>query len=205
MSCHSFTPNKQNVCTNTVRDVSSSCKSTMYIKDRFKFHSRAHILRRDTFVWALTCRPGLWLRRLLVKTTIIWLHSGARGGGTGSDRWGWTGGRITKKWCRFRAGSFSIWFLEWKDVKNPELYKLYVHPYELYLNYMLLPAGEFCSGIEQREQATGTECGTVAESIGMSGSKVPRVASFGCWFTWVSLSSKRKSEGFFHISRMHIH
>ena len=38
---------------------------------------------------------------------------------------------------------------------------------------MLLPAGEFCSGLEQREQATGTE-GTVKMSIGMSGSKVPR-------------------------------
>ena len=64
--------------------------------------------------------------------------------------------------------------LEWKDVKNPELYKLYVHQYELYMNYMLLLAGEFCSGLEQREQATGTECGTVKMSIGMSGSKVPR-------------------------------
>lgn len=58
--------------------------------------------------------------------------------------------------------------------KKPRALSLYVHQYELYLNYMLLPAGEFCSGLEQREQATGTEYGTVKMSIGMSGSKVPR-------------------------------
>ena len=36
----------------------------------------------------------------------------------------------------------------------------------------LLAIGEFCSGLEQREQATGTEWGIVDMSIGMSGSKV---------------------------------
>lgn len=91
------------------------------------------------------------------------------------DRTGEVGpGEGSQKMMPVPGRVFFNLMLEWKDVKNPELYKLYVHPYELYMNYMLLPAGEFCSGLEQREQATGTECGTVKMSIGMSGSKVPR-------------------------------